>query len=136
RGRVALVIGAEKMTSQPNPVIGDILLGASYRKEEAGMPGGFAGVFARITRAYFERYGDRSEELAQIAAKNHLNGVANPFAQVRKDLGFEFCNTVSERNPYVAEPLRRTDCSLVSDGAAALVIADEEMARGLKRSIG
>ena len=52
RGRVALVIGAEKMSSQPNAEIGDILLGASYRKEEAGMPGGFAGVFARITKAY------------------------------------------------------------------------------------
>jgi len=135
RGRVALVIGAEKMTSQPNATIGDILLGASYRKEEAGMPGGFAGVFAGITRAYFERHGDRSDELAQIAAKNHRNGVANPYAQVRKDLGFEFCNTVSERNPYVAEPLRRTDCSLVSDGAAALVVADEETARSLARSI-
>jgi len=135
RGRIALVIGAEKMSAQPNPVIGDILLGASYRKEEAGTPGGFAGVFAGITKAYFERYGDRSEELAQIAAKNHRNGVANPYAQVRKDLGFDFCNTVSERNPYVAEPLRRTDCSLVSDGAAALVIADEDTARSLSRSI-
>jgi acetyl-CoA C-acetyltransferase len=135
RGRVALVVGAEKMTSQPNAAIGDILLGASYRKEEAGTPGGFAGVFARITRAYFGRYGDRSEELARIAAKNHRNGVANPYAQVRKDLGFDFCNTVSERNPYVAAPLRRTDCSLVSDGAAALVIADEATARTLARSI-
>ena len=135
RGRVALVIGAEKMTSQPNAVIGDILLGASYRKEEGGTAGGFAGVFAGITKAYFERYGDRSEELAQIAAKNHRNGVANPYAQIRKDLGFGFCNAVSERNPYVAEPLRRTDCSLVSDGAAALVIADEETARNLKRSV-
>ncbi|MGE3869225.1 MAG: acetyl-CoA acetyltransferase [Pseudorhodoplanes sp.] len=135
RGRVALVIGAEKMTSQPNPVIGDILLGASYRKEEGDTPAGFAGVFGGITRAYFERHGDRSEELAMIAAKNHRNGVANPFAQVRKDLGFEFCNTVSERNPYVAEPLRRTDCSLVSDGAAALVIASDEVAAALPRAI-
>jgi acetyl-CoA C-acetyltransferase len=135
RGKVALVIGAEKMTARSNADIGDILLGASYRKEEAGMPGGFAGVFAGITRAYFERYGDHSEDLAHIAAKNHRNGVSNPYAQVRKDLGFDFCNTVSERNPYVAEPLRRTDCSLVSDGAAALVIADAATAEGLSRAI-
>ena len=135
RGDIALVIGAEKMTSQPNAEIGDILLGASYRKEEATTPGGFAGVFARITKEYFERYGDHSEDLARIAAKNHRNGVANPYAQVRKDLGFEFCNAVSERNPYVAEPLRRTDCSLVSDGAAALVIASEATARTLARSL-
>lgn len=136
RGKIALVIGAEKMTSQPNAEIGDILLGASYRKEEATTPGGFAGVFGRITQTYFDRYGDHSEDLARIAAKNHRNGVDNPFAQVRKDLGFEFCNTVSERNPYVAEPLRRTDCSLVSDGAAAIVVTDEETARRLSRAIG
>ncbi len=135
RGRIALVVGAEKMTSQPNPVIADILLCASYRREEGDTPNGFAGVFARITREYFDRYGDHSEDLARIAAKNHRNGVANPYAQVRKDLGFEFCNTVSERNPYVAEPLRRTDCSLVSDGAAALVIADAETAKTLPRSL-
>lgn len=134
RGRIALVVGAEKMTSLPNRDIGKVLLGASHYREEAG-PGGFAGVFGGITRAYFERHGDRSEELAMIAAKNHANGVDNPYAQVRKDLGFEFCNTVSDKNPYVAEPLRRTDCSLVSDGAAALVLADEATARTLARAI-
>lgn len=136
RGRVALVVGAEKMSSQPNAVVGDILLSASYRKEEADVTGGFAGVFAEIAKSYFARYGDRSEELARIAAKNHKNGVDNPYAQIRKDLGFDFCNEVSDKNPYVAAPLRRTDCSLVSDGAAALVIADEETARDLARSVG
>ncbi|MGU3494582.1 acetyl-CoA acetyltransferase [Xanthobacteraceae bacterium A53D] len=135
RGRIALVVGAEKMTAKPTSEVGDILLNASYRKEEADIPGGFAGQFGRIAQNYFQRYGDRSEELAMIAAKNHHNGVSNPFAQMRKDLGFEFCNTVSEKNPLVAGPLRRTDCSLVSDGAAALVLADEEIARDLERAI-
>ena len=118
RGRVALVVGAEKMSARPTSEVGDILLNASYRKEEADIEGGFAGVFGRIASAYFERYGDQGEALARIAAKNHRNGVDNPYAQIRKDLGFEFCNAVSERNPYVAAPLRRTDCSLISDGAA------------------
>jgi acetyl-CoA C-acetyltransferase len=136
RGRVALVVGAEKMTAKATAETGDILLGASYRREEAEVEAGFAGLFGRIASAYFQRYGDRSEELARIAAKNHRNGVANPYAQMRKDLGFAFCNTVSEKNPYVAAPLRRTDCSLISDGAAALVIADEEVAADLSRAIG
>ncbi len=136
RGRVALVVGAEKMTHKTAAEAGDVLLGASYRKEEGEIDGGFAGVFGRITGRYFQRYGDRSEELARIAAKNHRNGVANPFAQMRRDLGFEFCNTVSEKNPYVAPPLRRTDCSLLSDGAAALVVADAETAETLQRAIG
>ncbi|WP_108663043.1 acetyl-CoA acetyltransferase [Acuticoccus kandeliae] len=136
RGRVALVVGAEKMTATPLAQTSDILLNASYRKEEAGIEAGFAGVFGRIAQGYFQRYGDRSEELARIAAKNHKNGVANPYAQMRKDLGYEFCNTISDKNPYVAAPLRRTDCSLISDGAAAIVIADPEVAAGLDRAIG
>lgn len=135
RGRVALVIGAEKMTAKPTAETGDILLSASYRKEEADIVGGFAGVFGRIAQNYFQRYGDRSEELAHIAAKNHKNGVVNPFAQMRRDLGYAFCNTVSDKNPYVAAPLRRTDCSLISDGAAALVVADEETAATLARAV-
>lgn len=134
RGRIALVVGAEKMTALPTRDVGGVLLCASYRKEETG-PNGFAGIFATIARQYFERYGDKSVEMAMIAAKNHRNGVSNPYAQIRKDLGFEFCNTVSEKNPYVAEPLRRTDCSLISDGAAALVLADEDTAQKMIRSI-
>lgn len=135
QGRAALVVGVEKMTAKPNAAVGDILLGASYRKEEAGAAGGFAGVFAQIAQAYFQRYGDRSEDLARIAAKNHKNGVANPFAQIRKDLSFEFCNEVSDKNPYVAPPLRRSDCALVSDGAAALVLVGDDRAPSAPRAI-
>ncbi len=135
RGRIALVVGAEKMTATPTPVVGDILLNASYRKEEGDIPGGFAGVFGRIAERYFQKYGDQSDALAAIAAKNHANGVDNPYAQMRKDLGYAFCREVSEKNPYVAPPLKRTDCSLVSDGAAALVIADEETARALGKAV-
>ena len=135
RGNIALVVGAEKMTALPTAEVGDVLLSACYRKEDADVEGGFAGIFGKITQSYFQRYGDRSEELGRIAAKNHKNGVSNPYAHMRKDFGVEFCTTVSDKNPYVAGPLRRTDCSLVSDGAAALVLADEDTARTLKRAI-
>lgn len=135
RGRFALVVGAEKMTAVPGPKVGDILLTASYRKTEQDIEGGFAGVFARIAEAYFQRYGDQSDALAAIAAKNHRNGVDNPYAQMRKDLGYEFCRQESEKNPYVVRPLKRTDCSLVSDGAAALVLTDEETARAMSKAV-
>jgi acetyl-CoA C-acetyltransferase len=135
RGRVALVVGVEKMTAIPTAEVGDVLLTACYRAEEAEVEGGFAGIFGLIAGTYFQRYGDRSAELAMIAAKNHANGARNPYAHLQKDLGFAFCNTVSDKNPYVAGPLRRTDCSLVSDGAAALVLADPETAAGLERAI-
>lgn len=126
-GRVkrALVVGFEKMNTLPNAQIGDVLLKCSYVKEEAGKPGGFAGIFGTIATEYFQRYGDQSDALAAIAAKNHRNGVDNPYAHMRRDLGFEFCRNVSEKNPFVAGPLKRSDCSLVSDGAAALVISME-----------
>ena len=135
RGRFALVIGAEKMTATPGPQIGENLLGACYRKEEGDVPAGFAGVFGRIAERYFQENGDQSDALATIAAKNHKNGVDNPYAQMRRDLGFDFCRNVSDKNPYVAPPLKRTDCSLVSDGAAALILTDEETARTMGKAV-
>jgi len=103
--------------------------------DEADIAGGFAGIFGKIAGLYFQKYGDQSDALARIAAKNHKNGVGNPYAQIRKDLGFEFCRSESEKNPRVAGPLKRTDCSLVSDGAAALVLADVETALKLGKAI-
>ena len=135
RGRIVLVVGVEKMTDTPGPEVGDILLGASYRKEDGEIEGGFAGVFATIAQRYYQKYGDQGEALARIAAKNHRNGCANPWAQIRKDLGYDFCREVSEKNPIVASPLKRTDCSLVSDGAAAVVLADLETALALDKAV-
>jgi acetyl-CoA C-acetyltransferase len=133
--RIVLVVGVEKMTELTGAAIGDTLLRCSYVKEEKGIEGGFAGVFGRIAQMYFQRHGDQSDALAAIAAKNHKNGCANPWAQMRKDLGFDFCRGVSEKNPIVAGPLKRTDCSLVSDGAAALVLADVETALAMKKAV-
>jgi len=135
RARLVLVVGVEKMTDTAGPEVGDILLKASYVKEEAETAGGFAGIFAKIAQLYFQKHGDQSDALARIAAKNHNNGVGNPFAQMRKDLGYDFCRTESEKNPIVAWPLKRTDCSLVSDGAAAVVLADVETALTLRKAI-
>jgi acetyl-CoA C-acetyltransferase len=134
--RRVLVVGAEKMTDTEGPSVGQNLLKASYLPEEGAVAGGFAGLFGSIAQTYFQRYGDKSDALAHIAAKNHRNGVANPYAQMRKDLGFDFCRNESERNPRVAGPLKRTDCSLVSDGAAALVLADADVARSARRAVG
>ena len=135
RAKTTLVVGVEKMTDTSSEKVGDILLGASYRPEEGNTKGGFTGVFATIANAYFQKYGDKSDILAKIAAKNHENGSVNPLAHMQKNLGFDFCNFVSEKNPYVAEPLRRTDCSMVSDGAAALIIQDFDLALSAKRAI-
>ncbi len=133
--RIVLVVGVEQMTTTPGPEIGKNLLKASYVRDEADIEGGFAGIFGKIAGLYFQKYGDQSDALAMIAAKNHKTGVGNPYAQLRKDLGFDFCRTESDKNPFVAGPLKRTDCSLVSDGAAALVLADVETALRLDKAI-
>ena len=135
QARFVLVVGVEKMTDTRGAQIGENLLKASYLKEEAAIEGGFAGVFGQIANTYFQRHGDESEALATITAKNHRNGCDNPYAQMRKDLGVEFCNTVSEKNPIVAGPLRRTDCSMVSDGAAALVLTDVDTALAMDKAV-
>ncbi|RDJ20821.1 thiolase domain-containing protein [Bosea caraganae] len=134
--KIVLVVGVEQMTKTPSADIGKFLLKASYLPEDGDTPAGFAGVFGNIAAAYFQRHGDQSDALAMIAAKNHKNGVENPYAQMRKDLGYAFCREESEKNPFVAGPLKRTDCSLVSDGAAALVLADEETALSMRRAVG
>lgn len=126
---VVLVVGFERMNGLPTTEVGDVLLKCSYMKEETSSTG-FAGVFAGIAQKYFDTHGDASETLARIAAKNHHNAVSNPYAHVRRDLGFEFCNAVSDKNPIVAGPLRRTDCSMVTDGAAAMVLCSERALKG------
>ena len=136
RSKLNLVVGVEKMTDRSTKEAGDILLGASYRKEEDKIDGGFAGVFAQITDTYFQRYGDQTKYLSKIAAKNHKNGAVNPYAHMQVDLGFDFCNRVSEKNPLVAPPLKRSDCSMISDGAAALIIADDDLALEAERAVG
>jgi len=133
--RIVLVVGVEQMTTTSGAEVGRNLLKASYVRDEADIDGGFAGIFGKIADLYFQRWGDQSDALARIAAKNHKNGVGNPYAQIRKDLGYEFCRQESEKNPRVAGPLKRTDCSLVSDGAAAIVLADVDTALKFDKAI-
>jgi acetyl-CoA C-acetyltransferase len=123
--KTVLVIGAEKMTQAGADVVGAALLGADYDMAGKASTTGFTGLFAEVAKHYGKRYGAGTlgDVLGTIAAKNHRNGVDNPYAQLRKDLGEEFCRTVSDKNPMVADPLRRTDCSPVSDGAAAVVLS-------------
>ena len=135
RARHVLAVGVEQMTKTPGPEIGTNLLKASYLPEDGDIPAGFAGVFGQITDKYFQRHGDQSDALATIAAKNHKNGMGNPYAQMQKDLGYDFCRAESEKNPFVAGPLKRTDCSLVSDGAAAIIISDVQSALQMDKAV-
>ena len=88
QARHVLVVGAEQMTTTPGPEIGANLLKASYLPEDGDTPAGFAGVFGNIAQAYFQKYGDQSDALAAIAAKNHMNGGRQSLCPDAKGPGF------------------------------------------------
>ncbi len=136
QARTVLVVGAEKMTAVDNPTVTRALAGASHWREEGAQGMNFPRIFARLAQQYFERHGDHADTLARIAVKNHANGSRNPLAHIRRALDFDFCSTVSERNPVIAAPLRKTDCSTVADGAAALVLAHDDLLGQFPRAVG
>src|SRR6266566_3003310 len=91
KARFVLVVGVEKMTELNSAQAGEVLIKASYVAEEANIEAGFAGIFGKITSAYFQRYGDKSDALAKIAVKAHKNGAKNPYAHFQKEFAYEFC---------------------------------------------
>ena len=135
RARRVLAIGVEKMTHLSSGDVGRCLSRASYMPEEGDNGLTFPGIFGVIAGKYFQQYGDNADALAKIAAKNHKNGSVNPLAHMQKDFGYEFCRAESDKNPIVAGPLKRTDCSMISDGAAAIVLTDEDTAQSHDKAI-
>ncbi|WP_339425689.1 acetyl-CoA acetyltransferase [Pseudomonas proteolytica] len=132
---LVLVIGAEKMTANTTAQVTKALAGAGYQNdtEESGLS--FPQLFGLVAQQYLQRYQSPLASMAKIAVKNHANALTNPLAQMHKAMSFEHCNTVSESNPYIAEPLRLTDCSLITDGAAAIVLASAERAKQFRREV-
>jgi acetyl-CoA C-acetyltransferase len=133
RVRVALVVGAEKMSGLDTAGVTRALGGASYQREESGLS--FPDIFARFAKAYAERFGDPSEAMAHIAVKNHENALSNPLAQMQRALTLDFCRNVSDKNPMISDPLKVSDCSLISDGAAAVVLVAHDMTADFDQAV-
>ncbi len=123
QARNVLVVGAEKMTHRSTQEVTAALAGAGYQNNPAEAALSFPQVFALATDQYAERYGDPLDAMARIAAKNHENAMKNPLAHMHKPLAYEVCREVSEKNPLIAPPLRLSDCSLITDGAAAIILS-------------
>ncbi len=122
---IILVSGVEKMTSQPTPKVAEILAGAGDCGGEGKAGATFPALFAMIARRHMYQYGTKREHMAAVAVKNHANAVMNEYAHMRKPITLE--QALSGKP--VAEPLTVYDCSLVSDGAAAVVIVPLDRAR-------
>ncbi|HMD47522.1 MAG TPA: thiolase domain-containing protein [Bryobacteraceae bacterium] len=121
---VVLVTGVEKMTSQPTPKVTEILAGAGDLCGEVRAGATFPALFAMIARRHMYQYGTTREQMAAVAVKNHANGAKNPLAHMRKVITME--QALSGKP--ISEPLTVYDCSLISDGAASVVIAPLERA--------
>lgn len=133
--QVVLVVGAEKMTSRNTQEVTQALAGAGYQNDPREAALSFPQLFGLAAQQYSERYHCPLETMAHIAAKNHQNALHNPLAQMQRNLDFNACNTVSERNPLIAPFLRLTDCSLITDGAAAVVLVSPERAKSFQREV-
>jgi acetyl-CoA C-acetyltransferase len=121
---LVLVTGVEKMTSQATPRVAEILAAAGNLSGEMKAGATFPALFAMIARRHMHEFGTRREDLAAVAVKNHANGAKNPYAHMRKPITLE----QALAGKPVAEPLTLYDCSLVSDGAAAVLLAPLERA--------
>ncbi|HYM10299.1 MAG TPA: thiolase domain-containing protein [Bryobacterales bacterium] len=121
---VVLAAGVEKMTSQPIGRVTDILAAAGDLGGEVKAGATFPAMFAMIARRHMYEFGTTREHLAAVAVKNHSNGAKNPDAHMRKVITKE--QALAGR--MIADPLTIYDCSLVSDGAAAVLLCPSERA--------
>jgi acetyl-CoA C-acetyltransferase len=121
---VVLVDGVEKMTSQTTPKVTEILASAGDTCGEVRAGATFPALFAMIARRHMYQYGTTRQHLAAVAVKNHANGALNPLAHMRKVITME----QALNGKPISDPLTVYDCSLISDGAAAVLIAPLERA--------
>ncbi|HBI04747.1 MAG TPA: thiolase domain-containing protein, partial [Paenibacillaceae bacterium] len=127
-----LVVGAEKMTSQPTARVTEILAQASNREWEANIGMTFPSVFGLIAQRHMYRYGTTREQIASVAVKNHAHALLNPHAHLHKNITIEdVCGCTS----MVADPLNRYDCSLISDGASAMVLCAPDLAKEYQTNV-
>ncbi len=119
-----LVCGVEKMTSQSTARVAEILAGAGDVVGEVAAGATFPALFAMIARRHMHLYGTTREQMAAVAVKNHSNGAKNPQAHLRKVITME----QALAGKPVADPLTVYDCSLISDGAAAVLVVAAERA--------
>jgi len=133
-----LVIGGEKMREVIGPRATDIVACMTHPQAEyiygVTLPA-MAGMFAQV---YMDKYGVTPEHLAMVSIKNQDNGILNPYAHIQMKITMEGILTHPQahiNNPVVADPLHLYDCCPVSDGAAAVLLTTQELAKELGRPI-
>ena len=122
---IVVIGGVEKMTDVVGTEATNTLATAADQEWEAFFGATFPGLYAMIATRHMHEYKTTKKQLAQVAVKNHSNGILNPYAQFKRKVTID--NVLNA--PMVAEPLGLLDCSPVSDGAAAIVLCAAEKAK-------
>lgn len=134
-----LVVGAEQQKTMPSIEGADVLGAAADFHNEKPEYGDFMfpKLFGRIAQIYIDKYGANESDLAMVAWKNYAHAKLNPLAQMRDaDLSYDCASQVSDKNPSVAPPLKVSDCSQITDGAASVVLVSEKFLEKLGREKG
>lgn len=124
---IVAVGGVEKMTELSTQAVSFALGGAGDQEIELFHGATFPSLYALLARAHMHAYGTTEEQMASVAVKNHANALLNPNAQFHKEITIEDVMN----SAYVAEPIKLLDCSPITDGAAALILASEDKAKEL-----
>lgn len=125
---VVMAAGAEKMTDLKGTDAIATLMGAGDQEWESAIGLTFTGLYALIAKAHMARYGTTREQMALVSVNNHKNGVHNEKAQFRYEITVE--QVLS--STMIADPLTLLDCSPITDGAAAVILASENVAKKLE----
>ncbi len=132
-GDTGVAVGFEKMRDDEGKMdgklIGKVLGYFSHPDERDGKLFVFPHIFAEIMQAYMAEHGVPESAFAQIAVDEYANARSNPYAQMNKvQLTLEQAMKIEGINRYVVEglPLKTYDCSQITDGHAALILATEE----------
>ncbi len=121
---IVIAAGVEKMTDVSSGTAADALAAAADREWECFFGATFPALYAMMARLHMRRYGTTHDQMAEVAVKNHHHACFNPIAQYHMEITVDDVN----RSPMVADPLHILDCSPISDGAAAVVLAPTEIA--------
>lgn len=118
--RRVLVVGFEASAGHLDPSAVQLIYGLSFDAEVDGMAGATAvALYALSIAEHMAHYGTTAEQIAHVSVKNHGNAIGNPWAH--KPMTITVDDVLA--SPMVATPYRRLDCSLASDGAAAIILA-------------
>lgn len=122
---IVVVGGVEKMTDLDVAEVSDILGGAGDQEWELFLGATFPGLYAMMARRHMYEYKTTAEMLASVAVKNHKNGAKNKYAQYQNEI------TIDQvlKSKMIADPLKVFDCSPITDGAAAVVLAPLDIAK-------